>query len=113
MRRVASPPTSPFDSDVYLVIDDFGEYGFAYRETDVSQADEKTVLENMLTGQYTRPDRVISFNTAEGWARDVSEDTARAVATEALKRGTDLPPSTAEFVDFHIDSRWPLKTAPA
>jgi hypothetical protein len=101
------------DSYVYLVLDDFGEFGIAYRETDVSLADEKAVIENMLTGQYARPERIISLNAAEGWARDVSEDIARAVATEALKRGKDLPASTAEFVDFYIDSRWPLKKAPA
>ena len=68
--KVASPPTAPIDSDVYLVLDDFGEFGIAYRETDVSQADEKAVIENMLTGQYARPERIISFNAAEGWARD-------------------------------------------
>ena len=78
MRKVASPPTAPLDSDVYLVLDNFGEHGIAYRETDVSQADEKTVIESILTGRYARPDRVISFNAAQGWARDVSEDIARA-----------------------------------
>ena len=36
------------------------------------------IIENILSGQYSHPLRVISFNTAEGWSRDVTEDIARA-----------------------------------
>jgi hypothetical protein len=112
MRTVPSPPTAPIDTDVYLVLDDFGEFGIAFREAEASQANEKSIIQNMLTGQYSRPDRVVAFNIAEGWSRDVSEDIARAIANEALKQGIDLPESTAGFVDFHIDERWPLKSRP-
>ena len=31
----------------------------------------------LLEGQYNSPVRVIGFNVAEGWVRDVSEDVAR------------------------------------
>ena len=57
MRHVPSPPTAPIDSDVYLVIDDFGALGRAYRETDLNKTDEKTVITDMLNGQFNGPVR--------------------------------------------------------
>ena len=57
---------------------DFGTLGRAYVETDEARADEPTIIENILNGEYSQPLRVAAFNTAEGWARDVTEDIARA-----------------------------------
>jgi hypothetical protein len=37
---------------------------------------------DLLTGQFSNPLRVIAFNTAEGWARDVSE----GIAWEGTRR---------------------------
>jgi hypothetical protein len=85
MRR--SPPLAPgapqHDVTVHIVVDDFGELGRAYRETDEAEADERTIIDDILTGQYSRPVRVVAFKTAEQWSRDVSEDIARAVAERA------------------------------
>jgi hypothetical protein len=85
MRR--RPPLAPgapqHDVTVHIVVDDFGELGRAYRETDEAEADERTIIDDILTGQYSRPVRVVAFNTAEQWSRDVSEDIARAVAERA------------------------------
>jgi len=68
------------DQDVYLVLDDFGGwFGQAWRETDVEDTDLETVIEDLLDGQYSNPIRIIGFNTAEGWSRDVSEDLAEAL----------------------------------
>jgi hypothetical protein len=47
--------------------------GRAYVEADETDADEATIVENLLSGQYSHPVRVIAFNTVEGWARDVTE----------------------------------------
>jgi hypothetical protein len=47
--------------------------GQAWRETDVEATRLETVLADLLDGQYSNPVRVVSFNTAEGWSRDVSE----------------------------------------
>ena len=78
-----TPPSLSGHSDtVYLVLDDFGKLGQAYRETDPRQADRQTVLANLLSGQYQRPLRIVAFNTAEGWSRDVTRD----MAEEALAR---------------------------
>ena len=45
MRTTMTPPLVPSrDGTVYLVLDDFGEFGRAYRETQEAQADRQTVL---------------------------------------------------------------------
>src|SRR5438034_7641360 len=85
-QRSATPPRAQSrDGTVYLVLDDFGELGRAYRETDAAQADPKTVVADLLSGQYRHPLRVVAFNTAEGWAHDVSADIARQVLNCALE----------------------------
>ena len=61
------------------MLNDFGPLGRSYVETDEAEADEVTVVENILNGVYSHPVRVTTFNTVEGWARDVTEDIAEAV----------------------------------
>ena len=65
------------------MLNDFGDLGRAYVETDEAEADQATIVENILSGQYSHPLRVVAFNTAEGWARDVIEDIACAVLDRA------------------------------
>jgi hypothetical protein len=103
MRTTTTPPLSPShvgtvyqDDTVYLVLDDFGKFGQAYRETDPTQADRQTVVANLLSGQYERPLRIVAFNTAEGWARDVTAE----IAQQALARADhDLSPAVRDFVE--------------
>jgi hypothetical protein len=40
------------DVDVYLVLDDFGSIGRAYREVDESEADKASVIRRLIEGQY-------------------------------------------------------------
>jgi len=61
------------DQTVYLVADDFGKHGRAWVESDYETTDLETVIQDLLSGQYTNPIRVIAFNTAERWSEDVSE----------------------------------------
>jgi hypothetical protein len=42
---------------------------------------------------------VVAFNTAEGWARDVSTDIARKVVTRARELDEELPASVCTFVE--------------
>jgi hypothetical protein len=99
-QHAATPPLAHSrDGTIYLVLDDFGELGRAYRETDAAQADLKTVVADLLSGQYRHPLRVVAFNTAEGWARDVSADIARKVLTRALELDDKLPAAVRDFVE--------------
>ena len=76
-------PTAPaFAVTVYIVLNDFGPLGRAYVETDETHANDTTIIEKILSGQYSQPLRVVAFNTLEGWARDVTEDIARAALSK-------------------------------
>jgi hypothetical protein len=81
---------------VYLVLQDFGSFGQAYRETDPSQADRQTVLANLLCGEYERPLRIVAFNPTEGWARDVTAEIAGEALTHSDQEDFSL--AACEFV---------------
>jgi hypothetical protein len=89
------------EQTVYLVLDDFGDNGAAFRETDPNQADLETTIENLIEGQYRRPVRVIAFNTAEGWSEDVSHDVAAEIQLRADLELADVPEPAQAFVDRH------------
>ena len=89
---------SAFDITVYIVLNDFGPLGRAYCETDETDADEATVIENILSGQYSHPLAVFAFNAAEGWARDVTEDIARAVLNRASTERRSIGVAAQEFL---------------
>ena len=99
---MSSPSIVPTDDqNIYLVVDDFGSHGKAWRETDVETTDLETVISDLLEGQYRNPVRVVGFNTAEGWARDVSEDVADELRRRCDLQMTEVPPNLQEFVERH------------
>jgi hypothetical protein len=103
-----SPPLAPDESyhraTVYIVMDDFGQPGGrAYRKTDEFDADERTTIDNFLSGQkYLRPVRVVAFNTDDHSSWDVSEDIAHAVAECATREGRQLSEGTRHFLEEHL-----------
>jgi hypothetical protein len=89
-----SPSIVPgIDRDVFLVLDDFGRMGCAWRETHVEDTDLEAVIQDLLEGQYSNPVRVIGFNVSEGWVRDVSEEIARMLHQRCADEGSELPES--------------------
>jgi hypothetical protein len=98
-----SPSIVPgFDVDVYLVLDDFGNLGRAYREVDEEAADKATVIRRVIEGHYTNPVRIVAFNTAEGWSRDVSEDIAREIKNMCERQGEELSSGLEDWIDYQI-----------
>jgi hypothetical protein len=87
------------DQTVYLVINNFGNLGTAFSETDVDKADLETVIGDLMSGQYSDPVRVVAFNTAEQWSADVSQEVAHKIRRRADLAGKDLAPSILEFVE--------------
>jgi hypothetical protein len=80
-----SPPLVPdLDRAVFLVLDDFGSLGRAWRETD----DLEAVLRNLLRGQYHDPVKVVGFNASEAWSMDASapRDQVRRVSAPVVGR---------------------------
>ena len=97
---MSSPPLAPKLTDdvtVYLVLNDFGALGRAYVETYEANASERDVISNIGGGQYSKPIRVVAFNTAEGWSRDVTEDIAEALLERDASEG-NLSESAKTFV---------------
>src|SRR5262245_51489175 len=91
---------------VYIVINDFGELGRAYVETDEAKADEETILTNIISGEYSNPIRVVAFNAAQEWSRDVTEDIARELLDREA-RGRDLSESARKFVERVLEIAMP------
>ena len=89
------------DQNVYLVVDDFGRNGRAYREADVETTDLETVIADLLAGQYQNPVRIVSFNTAEKWSQDVSADVAHELRQRCDLQMRDVPFFLQDFVDKH------------
>jgi hypothetical protein len=46
----------------------------------------------------TNPARIVAFNTAEGWSRDVTKDIADELRRRFVEHA-DVPPSLQEFVE--------------
>jgi hypothetical protein len=84
------------------VVNDFGRRGRAWCETDVEATNLETVIQDL---QYSNPVRVVSFNTAEGWSRDISAD----VATELRRRYDlqmhDIPSNILDFIERYEVAR--------
>jgi hypothetical protein len=52
-----------------------------------------------MTVQYNAPARVVAFNLAEGWSKDVSKDVAREILERARLEQRDLSDATRDFIE--------------
>ena len=93
-----TPLFSDADGTVYLVLDDFGRFGRAWRETGDDRTDRQAVIANLVAGEYERPLKVIAFNTAEGWARDVTAEIAGEIEGR-VQHDDELGGMLADFLD--------------
>jgi hypothetical protein len=95
------PPIAPqqANQDIYLVLDDFGaRQGRAWRETDEEATSREVLIQDLMTGQYSNPTRIVAFNTAEGWSRDVTKDIADDLRRRFMEYD-DVPASVQAFVE--------------
>src|SRR5215212_474036 len=103
-----SPSIVPgVDRETYLVLEDYGRHGRAWCEADVEKTDLETVICHLLEGQFSNPVRVIGFNTAERWSRDVSEDVARELRQRCADQERQLPEFLERFVERFLGFRLP------
>lgn len=104
MPSQSAPTLAPhFDVTVHIVLDDFGKAGRVYREIDEEETTLGSVVDDLLTGQFSNPVRVVAFNTSEGWSRDVSEDVAREVVRRVAGYGRPLAVGSRQFVLTYVD----------
>ena len=85
--------------DTYLVLDDFGgRLGRAWRETDEEATSRDVLIHDLVHGQYSNPVRIVAFNTAEGWSRDVTKDIADELRRRLLEFD-EIPAALQDFVE--------------
>ena len=108
--RSRSPSIVPPEAnqDTYLVLDDFGgRPGRAWRESDDADTGRETLIRNLMDDQYSHPARIVAFNTAEGWSRDVTLD----IADELRRRFAvyaEVPASVQEFLEIASRAHYSL-----
>jgi hypothetical protein len=69
-----------------------------WRETDEAGANRTTLVLKLLDGQYEDPVRIVTFNTAQGWSREVTVD----IADEQRRRFVEydeVPESVLKFLE--------------
>jgi hypothetical protein len=94
---IIPPETS--DQDVYLVLDDFGgRLGRAWRETDENATDREALIRDLVEGEFNNPIRIITFNTSEGWSRDVTVDIADELRRRLVEYG-EIAQSAKQFLE--------------
>jgi hypothetical protein len=98
-----TPSIIPNDNDqtVYLVAEDFGKLGRAWREAEYEGTDLETVIQDLLSGQYNNPFRIVAFNTAECWSEDVSAGVAAELRRRCDLQIRELPSTISDFVKGH------------
>jgi hypothetical protein len=105
MRRSPSIVPRAASRDTYLVLDDFGgPLGRAWRETDEEDTNRETLIRDLMEGHYRHPMRIIAFNTAEGWSRDVTMDVADELRRHFAEYD-EVPASVQAFLETAIRAR--------
>jgi hypothetical protein len=106
MRNSPSIVPDPDNRDIYLVLDDFGgRLGRAWPEADEERTDREIVITDLMTGQYSNPVRVVAFNTAEGWSRDMSDEIADELMRWYAEQDREVPPILEDFIERHGGGR--------
>ena len=88
---------------MYLVLlDAFGVWvGRAWRETD--DDDEGTyrdmLIRDLLHEVYSHPVRIVAFNTAEGWSRNITTEIAAELKLRRDK-GENIPASVKHLLEI-------------
>ena len=96
MRTSPSITPNRVEKDIYLILEDFGRLGRAWRETDEDATDRETLILNLLSGEYKNPVRIVAFNTSERWSRDVTV----AIADELRRRYVEFDEVPEEVLAF-------------
>jgi hypothetical protein len=95
-------PMVPYGADqtIYRVVDRFCEK-WVYRETEIERTDLDKVVDDLISGRFNDPVRVVAFNTLEHWSEDLSQEVAREIETRCDMAGEPIPDHLADFVADH------------
>jgi len=96
--QITLVPTPINEQTVYLVLDDLGKRGRVWREIDEARANEQAIINNILSGQYERPLRVVAFEIDDGWSCDVTKEVAGKLL-DVARQGRLLGDGVWEFIE--------------
>ena len=102
MYRSPSMVPQDADHDMYLVLlDTFGVWvGRAWRETDDDGGTYREMLiRDLLHEVYSCPVRIVAFNTAEGWSRNITTEIA-AELKQRRNEGENIPASVQYLLEL-------------
>jgi hypothetical protein len=106
----SSPGLVPYGADQtsYLVVDRFRVSGPGYRDIEIARSDLETIIDDLMSGQFNDPVRVLAFNTLEHWLEDVSVDVAAEIQTRCDIEGEPVPEHVKDFVQRQAGAARPL-----
>jgi hypothetical protein len=87
------------EHDIYVVEHNPGIPGRVWAGVDSETTGFESVVMDLLTGQYTKPVRVVVFNVAGGWCRDASAEIAHELRRRCDQQLRDIPFFLEDFVD--------------
>ena len=67
-------------------------------EIGADKANEATIVQWIIEGQFSRPIKIVAFNTEDGWSRDVTLDIAMRLL-DLNQEGVALGAAAREFVE--------------
>jgi len=105
------PARQAIDHDFHLIRCRAGDGVLYFAEAE--RTDVAAVIAAIASAQIAHPERVFAFNPAEGWARDVSEDIARAVAQQLRNEMNGPTRGQRDFIEDHCGVNTLLQAADA
>ncbi|MGT2435284.1 hypothetical protein ACU4GH_04670 [Bradyrhizobium betae] len=93
-------PVVPYGADqtLFVVIDRLDKAN----EIRIERSDLEATIGELVAGCFNDPIKVISFNTLEHWAKDISQDVAGEIRARCDIDGVALPDYLSDFVESHI-----------
>jgi hypothetical protein len=104
-NRTASNVPYGADQTIYLVVDGFARQGTSDRNTEIERTDLETVVDDLMSGRFNDPIRIVAFNTLEHWSSDISADIALEIQSRCDSDGLDIPQYLAGFMEMHTAPR--------
>ena len=87
------------ENTTYLLLDEMtNQRASIWPEISADEANEATIVQWIIEGQFSRPVKIVAFNTEDGWSRDVTQE----IATKLLdlnSNGVALSAAAREFVE--------------
>jgi len=105
---VSIVPTSS-EWTVWLVLDELKSFGPVWREMGHADANEVTIIEWIIEGQFDRPLSVVAFNVEEGWSRDATKEIASKLL-DMSRDGRLLGVAANDFVE-RVTGQTPIAVA--